>query len=42
MHHIIAAIAVAFALLSGASAFAADNGMGTGENGYGYYHESNG
>ena len=42
MRHLVAAIAVAFALLSGASAFAADNGMGTGENGYGYYHESNG
>jgi uncharacterized protein YjiS (DUF1127 family) len=42
MRHLIGAIAVVFALLSGATAFAADNGMGTGENGYGYYHESNG
>jgi hypothetical protein len=30
-----------FALGFGQTAFAADNGMGTGENGYGYYHESN-
>jgi hypothetical protein len=41
MRHLIAAIAVAFALMTGASAFAAGNGWGTQENGYGQYHESN-
>jgi hypothetical protein len=41
MLHLIAAISVAFALMSGASAFAADNGWGTASNGYGQYHVSN-
>jgi hypothetical protein len=42
MRYSIAAAGLAVALAFGSTAFAADNGMGTGENGYGYYHESNG
>jgi glucan-binding YG repeat protein len=42
MRTYIAAAALVFALAFGQTAIAADNGMGTGENGYGYYHESNG
>ena len=40
MRHLIAADLV-LALAFGQAAFAAD-GWGTQENGYGYYHESNG
>jgi glucan-binding YG repeat protein len=42
MRTYIASAALVFALGLGQTAFAAENGMGTGENGYGYYHESNG
>jgi hypothetical protein len=42
MRYSIAAAGVAVALALGSATFVADNGMGTGENGYGYYHESNG
>jgi hypothetical protein len=41
MRYFIAAAALAFALMSGATAFAAD-GWGTQSNGYGQYHVSNG
>jgi hypothetical protein len=41
MRYFIAAAVLAFALVSGSVAFAAD-GWGTHENGYGRYHESNG
>jgi glucan-binding YG repeat protein len=42
MRYFVAAAGLALAVAFGSTAFAADNGMGTGENGYGYYHESNG
>jgi glucan-binding YG repeat protein len=42
MRYYIAASALVLGIGFGQTALAADNGMGTGENGYGYYHESNG
>ena len=41
MRYFIATAVLAFALVSGSVAFAAD-GWGTQENGYGQYHVSNG
>lgn len=42
MRYSIAVAGLAVGLAFGSAAFAADNGMGTGENGYDYYRESNG
>jgi hypothetical protein len=41
MRYFIAAVGLAFALVIGPTAFAA-NGWGNASNGYGYYHTSNG
>ena len=41
MRYSIAAAALAFGMAFGPAAFA-ENGWGTQDNGYGYYHESNG
>jgi hypothetical protein len=41
MRYSIAAAGLAVALAFSSTAFVADDGMGTGENGYGCYHESN-
>ncbi len=41
MRYFIAAASLAFALAFGSAAFAADNGWGNAQNGYGYYHEAN-
>jgi hypothetical protein len=42
MRYFIAAFGLVVALGIGHVAFAADNGWGTDENGYGQYHVSNG
>jgi hypothetical protein len=42
MRYSIAAAGLGAALAFGSATFAADNGMRTGENGYGYDHETNG
>lgn len=41
MRFSVAAVALVLALAFGSTAFAADNGWGNAQNGYGYYHEAN-
>ena len=41
MRYSIVAAALAFAMAIAPTAFAASNGWGNAQNGYGYYHESN-
>jgi hypothetical protein len=41
MRFSIAAMALALAMAFGSTAFAAGNGWGNAQNGYGYYHQSN-